>query len=250
MQIDTYEHGVPSWVDVTSTDFERSQKFYSEMFGWEIERGPDDLGGYSMAVLNGRLVAGVSPAMPPEAPPVWSTYVDVASVDHTLAKVTAAGGTTIAGPMDVPAAGRLAVFSDPEGAVIGLWQAGDHKGAGLVNEPGTWAWSELMCDDPEKEKAFYAAVFGWGAVTQGEGPGAYTEWQVSDRSVGGMMKKPMPMPSFWGVYIAVEDINAAAKKLEELGGGIIQPPTEIEPGIFAVVTDPVGSMFNIFQQKS
>ena len=43
MQIDTYEHGVPSWVDVTSTDFERSQKFYSEMFGWEIERGPDDL---------------------------------------------------------------------------------------------------------------------------------------------------------------------------------------------------------------
>ena len=89
-----------------------------------------------------------------------------------------------------------------------------------------------------------------GAVTQGEGPGAYTEWQVSDRSVGGMMKKPMPMPSFWGVYIAVEDINAAAKKLEELGGGIIQPPTEIEPGIFAVVTDPVGSMFNIFQQKS
>jgi predicted enzyme related to lactoylglutathione lyase len=52
------------------------------------------------------------------------------------------------------------------------------------------------------------------------------------------------------VYIAVEDINDAAKKLEELGGTIIQPPTEIEPGIFAVVQDPVGAMFNIFQQKS
>lgn len=250
MEIDIYEHGVPSWVDVTSSDFEASQKFYSEMFGWEIERGSEEFGGYSMAVLEGRNVAGVTPAMAPEVPPTWSTYVDVASVDDTLASVNAAGGSTIAPAMDVGEAGRMAVFADPEGAVIGLWEANQHKGATLVNQPGTWAWSELLCDDPESEKAFYAAVFGWGAVTQGEGDAAYTEWQVNDRSVSGMLKKPMPMPSFWGVYIAVEDIDDAAKKLEELGGAIIQPPTSIEPGIFAVVTDPVGAMFNLFQQKS
>jgi hypothetical protein len=135
MQMDVYEHGVPSWVDVTSRDFEASQKFYSEMFGWQIERGSEEFGGYSMAAVNGRNVAGMTPTMGPEAPSVWSTYVDVASVDDTLAKAAAAGGTTIAGPMDVPGAGRLAVISDPEGAVIGLWQAAEHKGAGLVNEP-------------------------------------------------------------------------------------------------------------------
>jgi hypothetical protein len=249
MEIKVYEHGVPSWVDVTSSDFEKSQKFYSEMFGWEIERGSDEFGGYSMAVLNGHMVAGLTPAMVPDVPPVWSTYVDVASVDETLAKANAAGGSTIAPAMDVGEAGRLAVFADPEGAVIGLWQAGEHKGSGLVNEPGTWAWSELLCDDPESEKTFYAEVFGWGAETNGDGPGAYTEWKVSDRSVSGMMKKPMPMPSFWGVYIAVEDINEAAKKLEELGGTVVMPATEIEPGIFAVVADPVGAMFNLFQQN-
>jgi len=249
MEIDVYEHGVPSWVDVSSSDFEKSKRFYSEMFGWEIQQGSEEFGGYSMAVLNGSNVAGVTPATP-EAPSVWSTYVDVASVDDTLAKATAAGATTIAGAMDVGESGRLAVFADPEGAVIGLWQAKEHKGAGLVNEPGTWAWSELMCDDPESEKAFYAATFGWGAVTQGEGPGAYTEWQVKDRSVGGMMKKPMEMPSFWGVYIAVADVHAAAKKLEQLGGTVLQPPTEIEPGVFAVASDPVGATFNLFQQKS
>jgi predicted enzyme related to lactoylglutathione lyase len=207
-----------------------------------------------LAVLGGHNVAGVAPTAGPEAPPVWSTYVDVASVDDTLATATAAGGTVIAEAMDVPGAGRLAVLADPEGAVIGLWEAREHKGATLVNEPGTWAWSELLCDDPESEKAFYSEVFGWGANTNGEGAGAYTEWQVGDRSVSGMLKKPEQMPpgspSFWAVYIAVEDINDAAKKLEALGGSIIQPPMEIEPGTFSVVLDPVGAMFNLFQQKS
>ncbi len=253
MEIDTYEHGVFSWVDLASTDFDASAKFYSELFGWEIERGSEEFGGYSMAVLNGRLICGMTPAMEPEAPSYWSNYVDVASVDDTLAKVTAAGGSVLAGPMDVGDAGRMAVFSDPEGGALGLWQAGDHKGAGLVNESNTWAWSELVCDDPEKEKAFYTEVFGWGANTAGEGDGAYTEWQMDGRSIGGMMKKPEamgPAPTSWGVYLQVADIDASAKRLEELGGAVIVPPAEIEPGIFAVVTDPVGAYFSLFQPKS
>jgi predicted enzyme related to lactoylglutathione lyase len=188
MEIDNYDHGVFSWVDVTATDFEASQKFYSELFGWEIDRGPEEFGGYSMAVVNGRNVAGISPAMSPEAPPVWSTYVDVASVDDTMAKAAAGGGHAIVEPMDVGEAGRMAMFADPEGAVIGLWEAKEHRGAGLVNEPNTWAWNELMCDEPKTAKEFYAGVFGWGEVTNGEGDNQYTEWQVGGRSIGGMLK--------------------------------------------------------------
>jgi uncharacterized protein len=254
MQIDVYDHDVFSWVDVTSQDFEASARFYSEMFGWQIERGSEEFGGYSMAVLNGRMVAGISPAMSPDAPPVWSTYVDVASVDSTIAKVLDAGGTVLVEPMDVGEAGRMAVFSDPEGGVIGLWEANQHKGAGLVNEPNTWAWSELLCDDPDKEKAFYTAVFAWGSITHGEGADGYTEWQLADRSIGGMMHKPPTMPpgspTCWVVYIAVEDIDAAVQKLEGLGGSVFVPPTEIEPGRFAAVSDPIGAMFNLFQPKA
>ena len=254
MEIDKYEHGVFSWVDVTSSDIERSRKFYADMFGWQIDPGAEEFHGYSMAIMNDRMVAGVSPTMAPEAPTVWSTYVDVASVDDTLAKVTAAGGTVIAPPIDVGESGRMAVFSDPDGAVIGLWQAGEHKGAGLVNEANTWGWSELMCDHPDKEKDFYASVFDWGAETNGEGADAYTEWKVGDRSIGGMMQKPAEMPagspSSWVVYIMVEDITEAVKKLEGLGGALYRPPAEIGPGIFAVVADPVGAVFNLFQPKS
>jgi uncharacterized protein len=254
MQIDVYDHGVFSWVDVTSKDFEASRKFYTDMFGWQIDPGPEEFGGYSMAIVNGHPVAGISPIMSPEAPSVWSNYVDVANVDETVAKALAAGGSTIVEPMDVADMGRMAMLSDPEGGVIGLWQAGVHKGAELVNEPNTWAWSELLCDDPDKMKAFYTGVFGWGAQTNGEGAGAYTEWQIGGRSIGGMMKKPEMMPpgtpTFWVVYIAVEDVDEATKKVESLGGAVFMPPMDIEPGRFSVVADPVGAVFHLFQQKA
>ena len=77
--------------------------------------------------------------MNPDFPPVWMTYVNVDSADDTVAKVTANGGTVFAAPMDVMDAGRMAVFADPLGAVIGLWQPESHTGAQLVNEPGTSA---------------------------------------------------------------------------------------------------------------
>jgi hypothetical protein len=192
--------------------------------------------------------------MNPGAPPQWSTYVNVDSADDTVAKVEANGGTVYMPPMDVMEAGRMAVFADPAGAVIGVWQPGQHIGAQLVNEPGTYCWSELMTDDLAAAKSFYKAVFGWDAETQGpEGPGGYTEWKVDGRSVGGMMAKPDTMPpgtpSFWGVYFAVADTDASVAKAQELGATVVMPAADIEPGRFAVLADPVGAMFNILALK-
>lgn len=252
MEIDVYDHGVFSWVDVTSSDFDTSAEFYSKMFGWQIDRGPEEFGGYSMAVVNGRMVAGVTPSMSPEVPPLWSTYVDVENADETAQKALDAGGSVMVEPMDVGEAGRMAVLADPEGGAIGLWQAKEHRGAGLVNEPNTWSWSELLCDDPAREKAFYTSVFGWGEETHGEGADAYTEWTLGGRSIGGMMQKPegMPgLPTHWAVYIGVDDIDRAAERVGQLGGTVVVPPTAIEPGRFAVVTDPVGATFNLFQPQ-
>ncbi len=104
--------------------------------------------------------------------------------------------------------------------MFSVWQAGTHPGAQLVNEPGTWSWSELLTTDVEASMAFYAAVFGWTANTHGDavgaaGPMAYTEWQVGGRSVAGMMAKPPMMPAevppHWAVYFAVADTDAASR---------------------------------------
>jgi predicted enzyme related to lactoylglutathione lyase len=151
--------------------------------------------------------------------------------------------------MDVLDVGRMAVFSDPAGAFFSVWQAGTHPGAQLVNEPGTWSWSELLTTDTDASKQFYAAVFGWKAVTHGGPMAEYTEWQVDGRSVGGMMLRP-PMlpeqvPNHWAVYFSVTDTDAAVARIAELGGTVMVPPMDIEPGRFAAVADPTGAAFNV-----
>ena len=254
MEVQRYEDGVPSWVDLGSPDIPKAKEFYRGLFGWNTPDGPPEAGGYTVCDIAGKTVAGLGPNMSPGAPPHWSTYVNVDSADDTVAKVEGNGGTVYMPPMDVMEAGRMAVFADPAGAVIGVWQPGQHMGAQLVNEPGTYCWSELMTDDLAAAKSFYKAVFGWGAETQGpEGPGGYTEWKVDGRSVGGMMAKPDTMPpgtpSFWGVYFAVADTDASVAKAEELGATVVMPAADIEPGRFAVLADPVGAMFNILALK-
>jgi len=248
MEMTSYEPGVPSWVDLGTPDLERAAEFYSGMFGWDCPEGPAEAGGYRVCTVDEKPVAGLGPQQNP-GPPVWSMYVNVASADDTAASVGANGGQALVPPMDVLDAGRMGVFADPVGAVFGVWQPGTHKGAGLVNEPGTFSWAELVTTDVPASKAFYGAVFGWGAETHGEGPGAYTEWQVSGRSIGGMMEKPPQMPAevppHWAVYFTVGNTDDAVARLDELGGSVVMPPMDIEPGRFAVVADPMGGVFNV-----
>jgi predicted enzyme related to lactoylglutathione lyase len=254
MEVEQYENGVPSWIDLGADDVAQARAFYGGLFGWNTPEGPPEAGGYSVCDLNGKTVAGLGPNMAPGAPPHWTTYVNVDSADDTIAKVEANGGTVYMPPMDVMEAGRMAIFADPGGAVIGLWQPGQHRGAEVVNEPGTYCWSELMTDDLAGAKAFYKAVLGWDAETQGpEGPAAYTEWKVGGKSIGGMMAKPPTMPpnapNFWGVYFAVADTDASVVRAQELGAAVLMPPADIEPGRFAVLTDPGGAMFNLLALK-
>jgi len=259
MQMDTYDHGVPSWVDLGTDDLPKARAFYGALFGWDTPEGPPESGGYTVAAIGGRSVAGLAPKMYPELPTVWMTYVNVDDADAVAAKVPAAGGQVLLAPMDVLDIGRLAIVADPAGAAIGVWQPRLHKGAGLVNEPNTYCWSELITTDVEAAKAFYAAVFGWGSDTQGagtEGDGgmAYTEWKVAGRSVGGMMEKPPDMPAevppYWGVYFAVTDADQAVERIKELGGTVVMGPMDIEPGRFAVAVDPIGAPFNVLALKA
>jgi hypothetical protein len=256
MEFERYDDGVPSWVDLGSTDPAKTRTFYGELFGWNCPEGPPEAGGYSVCDIGGKTVAGIGPQMNPDFPPTWMTYVNVDSADATTAKVAPAGGAVLVEPMDVMEAGRMGIVADPLGAVIGLWQPNQHTGAQLANEPGTYTWSELITTDLSKSKTFYKAVFGWDAEDQGPpgGPPAYTEWKVGGKSVGGMMLKqedmPAEMPPNWGVYFAVADADASVTKAQELGATLFMGPTDIEPGRFAVLADNVGAVFSILQPKS
>ncbi len=255
MEFTSYRNGVPSWVDMGSPDLAGSKTFYGALFGWECPEGPPEAGGYSVCTLGGKTVAGLGPQMNPGVPANWCTYVNVDSADDTLAKIEANGGAVLLPAMDVMDAGRMAIFADAGGAVLGLWQPGQHTGAQVANEPGTYCWSELITTDIAGAKEFYRAVFGWGSESQdaANGPSEYIEWQLGGKSIGGMMEKmpemPAEMPNLWGVYFAVADTDAIVAHAVELGATKIMDPMDIEPGRFATLADPIGAMFNVLALK-
>lgn len=247
MEMTSYEPGTPSWVDLGTPDIPVARKFYTELFGWQIHDAGPDAGGYCMAYLRDKPVAGLGPQQNP-GPPYWTTYISVADADATAAAVSAAGGQVFMPPMDVFTFGRMAVFADAGGAPFAVWQPGEHIGAGLTVEPGTLCWNELNTREPDKAKAFYAAVFGWGAGEQ-QGSPAYTEWTNNGRTVAGMITMdeswPPGVPSHWMTYFAVADADQSVARVTELGGQVRVPPTDIPPGRFAVVADPAGAVFSV-----
>jgi predicted enzyme related to lactoylglutathione lyase len=154
-------------------------------------------------------------------------------------------------PMQVFEEGSLAVFQDPAGAFIGVWQAGDHTGAELANEPGAFTWNELATRDVEAAKAFYTRVFGWEAQTNDMGGMQYTEFKVDGRSIAGMLPMgeqfPPGVPPHWLVYFAVADCDASVARVQELGGSVFAPPMDMPIGRFSVVADPQDAVFAVFQ---
>jgi uncharacterized protein len=242
-----YEHGVPSWVDIGTTDVPASLAFYGQLLGWEGEDMGEEAGHYTIVSKDGKMVAAISPAQDP-GPPRWTTYVNVDDADAATERAVSAGGTVVVAPMQVMEAGRMAILQDATGAVIAVWQPGNHLGAQLVNEPGALIWNELSTSDLGKAKEFYGAVFGWGWG----GADEYAEAKVSERTIAGAAPRrpgmPAEVPDNWLVYFGSADVDADAAKAAELGGIVVAGPMDIpDTGRFAVVVDPQGAAFGLFQ---
>lgn len=258
-------HGQFTWTDMSSPDPAAASAFYQALFGWDADDQTDPEGNYiyTMFSMGGRSVAGLG-AMPQEmqdagVPPLWNSYVTVHDLDATLAAVTSAGGSILTGPMDVFTAGRMAFVTDPEGSSLALWQAGDHEGSGVFNEPGSMTWNELATRDAGAAKAFYGAVLGWTYDNMPNDAGDYWiikidgkvdgDIDADDDFNGGVMEMdetwPEGLPAHWTVYFAVADTNVATSKLTELGGSVIVEPFDTPAGRIAVVADPHGASFSL-----
>jgi uncharacterized protein len=269
---DGYIPGVPCWVDTSQPDPEAAVDFYSRLFGWEFENmlPPDSPGKYFVARLRGGDVAAVGSI--PEAMPqtaTWNTYVWVDSADETATKVGEAGGTVVMEPFDIMDSGRMAVFTDPEGAALCVWQAKQHRGARIVNEPVSVTFNGLNTRDVDGAKSFYGSVFGWTTLAldgaemwtlPGYGDHLEREYhpdlRKTIREVGGPSGfedvvasiNPIPddqpdTPPHWSVTFAVDDPDATAAQAKELGGNVIAPPFDAPWSRLTIVGDPQGAMF-------
>jgi predicted enzyme related to lactoylglutathione lyase len=244
-----YPEGIPCWVDLATTDVDSAKTFYESIFGWEIQEPQSEEVPYWMALKNGLPAAGIGPA--PEGQPysAWTSYLAVDDADATAATIREAGGQMITEPMDVLDAGRLAIAADPTGAVFGIWQSGEHKGAGIVNEHGALNWNELQTTDVDGAVSFYESVFGYTHRTVEGGTGPYTVLAVGDRDVAGVMTPPADdVPNNWSVYFAVDDATEARQRAQDAGGSAITETMDIpDVGTLVVLADPTGAAFVVIQ---
>jgi predicted enzyme related to lactoylglutathione lyase len=256
-----YAPGEFCWVDLATTDVDAAAALYSELLGWAFEPapGPPELtGGYGFFTRDGKMMAGLGRVMNEGQPPAWSSYVAVADVDATAAKVREAGGQVYMGPIDLPnESGRLAVVADTTGAVLGIIELRKHTGAQVVNEPGAWTWNQLATPSAAASRDFYGQVLGW-ELTQAEGVPAdlpYFMWQVEGQRwpeglAGAMVMGdafPPDTPSHWMAFFAVPEIGAAVDTVARHGGTLQMGPQKVPSGSFAVMIDAQGAPFSVVE---
>ena len=243
----------PAWVDLASSDAAASRDFYSKLFGWNVEVNPDpQYGGYGLAKLGGSDAAGIGPKQDPNAPTAWSLYIGSEDIEALARSVTDNGGAVAVAPFDVGDQGRMAVFIDPAGAFISAWQ-GTRMGGFQTDAPNSFGWAELNARGVDNALPFYTAIFGWSIKTSpmGEGQPDYNEFQIGGKSVAGAWEMnpsvPAEVPSYWQIYFAVDDVDAAFRKALDLGAQEIFAPTEYPGGRFAIVADPQGASFGLLK---
>jgi predicted enzyme related to lactoylglutathione lyase len=139
----------------------------------------------------------------------------------------------------------MAVHADPSGAVFGVWQAGRHTGAELVDEEGTTAWLELTAGDPAAAAPFYRSVFGWDTdVSDG-----YVMFTLGGTAVAGCTD-PSQGTTGWLPYFAVADPGAKAEQAQALGAALVLPLTHFDGGSCSILRDPQGAVFGLLHSSS
>ncbi|MFC9925786.1 VOC family protein [Streptomyces sp. NPDC127190] len=244
--------GAPCWVSLMAHGLTATEEFYGELFGWEFRPGPQQLGPYVRALLDGHEVAGMG-QLPPDyrLPIAWTPYFASDDVDRTADAVRLCGGTVAVGPLDAADAGRMAIAADPSGAVFGIWQGAAHLGTAITGVPGTPAWNELLTFETEGVAKFYETVFGYEEEPMVSPGFDYVTLRVGGRPVAGLHGVGHALPRdrgpHWQTYFEVADTDAALRQVAGLGGRVLSPAHDSAHGRVATVADPEGAVFSVLQ---
>lgn len=242
------------WHDLMTTDVAAATSFYTGLFPeWNITTLPMEGGfDYHMLSTAGGEVGGMLEL--DEAlgfPSHWISYLAVADCDTAIARVEQLGGACVLPVMEIASIGRMAIVHDGQGAYFKLFQMEFPRQ--LPEQPGVGqiCGNELLTTDAGAAASFYGELCGWesqGVELPGIGPA--TLFKLNDIHCGRAVSIPQESeaPSNWLPYLAVDNTDARAARVAELGG-----PTYVEPrdigteGRFSIHADPTGAAFAIMQ---
>jgi uncharacterized protein len=251
-----YDPGSFCWVGLATSDPTSAKAFYTALFGWQgedIEAGAADT--YTTLRRGGKEVAILYMQQPEAraagAPPHWTSYISVEDADATAARAGELGGAAVfRAPFDVLDAGRVAAIRDPTGAIVSLWQPRSRIGATLVNDVGALCWNELATTDVEGAMSFFGGLLGWEYEID---EGGYVSIENAGRQNGGIREQTEQergIPPNWLPYFTVEDAAGGVGQARQMGARRIVPTSDNRAGRFAVIADPQGAPFAVFEGET
>ncbi|NUS08059.1 MAG: VOC family protein [Nonomuraea sp.] len=237
-----YSPGEPCWAQLLTRDAAAAQRFYTGLFGWECA----DEGGWTMARLDGRPVAAITPDPQAGDPASWTVYLATDDLEQAVARLEPAGGKLIEGPL-----AGYALATDPAGAKFAIYQpTSEFGGAGVVAEPGAMSWAEVNVPGGKAADDFYGALFGY-EQEQVAGGIDYTVYRSAGEPVCGRLQMDQHwegVAPHWMVYFDVADLDAAVSRVGALGGAVPVPPFDSPHGRIAVVHHAAGGGFFSLRQ--
>ncbi|MFF4357328.1 VOC family protein [Streptomyces sp. NPDC001604] len=249
-----FRTGSPNWIDLGSPDTDAAAAFYGAVFGWQFASAGPEAGGYGFFQKDGKTVGALGPLSEEGAGSAWTTYFRSDDIQATARDVVAGGGTVRTEPMDVMGEGWMGQFTDPYGAQFAVWQPGRTKGLEKASEDNTLVWVELHVADPEAAIRFYAGLFGWRSQEM-QAPGmTYRVLSIKDGdqqegSFGGVAPlQGEGEETRWVPYFAVADADAVVTKVQENGGSVLMPASDVpDVGRIAWLADPAQAVFAVLK---
>lgn len=245
------------WINVMTPDAERAREFFRELLGWTFGEMPGVPGGSLIRVgesTAGALMELGTATLPAGTPPAIGVMVKVESADAAAAKVTSLGGRAEPAT-DVLENGKMALCTDPTGAVFAVWQPKKEQGIDVDSHAhGAPGWYEVLTTDAARAASFYSELFGWTVDEQRPAPNMlYRLFKLDAVPVGGAMEMNEhtgKAPPHWAVSFSVKNADDTAKLAKELGGEVCIPVSEIpEVGRFSLLKSPQGVSFHIIEWK-
>jgi len=242
------------WFDLFTRDLPQARRFYEGLMGWSFHETPGGEGRVMTIEREGVPIGNaveVERTKIQDKPSRWLSYMSVMDVDQTILRIEQNQGSVYMAARDLPDRGRVAVVLDPEGAPFALVRSatGDPPDNGF--DRNDFYAAELWARERDAAIGFYEAVAGYDLELADLGDGRTYHLLVENGTPrAGVVQIPWEdVKPNWVPYIAVEDVDAVASRVESLGGRLlIEPDPNIREGKVAIIADPTGAVFAVQQR--